>query len=78
MCYNSLNNMLLLTQTPPEMRGRVMSFMIMTFGLTPLGVLPIGALAEVIGAPWAVGGGGLIVVLATIALTAWRPALRKL
>lgn len=78
MCYNSLNNTLLLTQTPPEMRGRVMSFTIMTFGLTPLGVLPIGALAEVIGAPWAVGGGGLIVILATIALTAWRPALRRI
>lgn len=78
MGYASLNNTLLLTNTRPDMRGRVMSFNIMTFGLTPLGVLPMGALAEVIGAPWAVGGGGIIVVLGTIALTLWRPRLREI
>ncbi|MBI4287704.1 MAG: MFS transporter [Chloroflexi bacterium] len=76
--YTSLSNTLLLTETPPEIRGRVMSFNIMTFGLTPIGVLPIGALADAIGAPWAVGGGALIVVAGTIALTAWRPRLRSL
>lgn len=78
MGYTSLNNTLLLTQTAPEMRGRVMSFNIMTFGLTPLGVLPIGAIAEAVGVPWAMGGGGVAVALITLAMTAFRPRLRKI
>lgn len=78
MGYASLNNTLLLTQTAPEMRGRVMSFSIMIFGLMPLGMLPIGAVAEAVGAPLAIGSGGAIVALVTIAMTAWRPHLRRL
>ena len=33
----------------PEMRGRVMSIMMMTFGLMPIGALPFGTIAEYIG-----------------------------
>jgi hypothetical protein len=32
-----------------EVRGRVMSLMMMTFGLTPLGTLPVSAVAEAFG-----------------------------
>ncbi|MBI4300620.1 MAG: MFS transporter [Chloroflexi bacterium] len=49
-----------------EVRGRVMSVWMMSFGLMPLGVLPATALAKSIGAEWAVGIGGVGIVLVMV------------
>lgn len=46
---------------PNRMRGRVMGFYGMTWNIMPLGGMYAGALAGLIGAPWAVAIGGLLV-----------------
>ncbi len=50
--FMALNNVMVQTITPPEMRGRVMGVYVTTFGLTALGALPMGALSDLIGAPF--------------------------
>ena len=47
--------------TPDHMRGRVMGFYGMTWSIYPLGGMQAGALANVIGAPFAVVIGGVLV-----------------
>ncbi|MDY6893013.1 MAG: MFS transporter [Chloroflexota bacterium] len=76
--YMAVNNTLLQTNVEDEMRGRVMSIYSMTIGLFPLGVLPIAAIAESLSAPLAIGIGGVILVLFTIAMTMFTPILRRL
>jgi MFS family permease len=49
------------TLVPDAMRGRVMGFFGMTWSVMPLGGLQAGALAGLIGAPFAVAAGGLLV-----------------
>ena len=46
---------------PDRMRGRVMGFYGMTWSIMPLGGMQAGALATLIGAPFTVAIGGLIV-----------------
>jgi hypothetical protein len=60
------------------MRGRVMSLMMMTFGVTPLGTLPVSWLAEEYGVRWAVGGGGVALVLFAVLLYALSRTFRSL
>lgn len=76
--YMSLNNALVLTITPPEMRGRVMGIFMTTFGLMPLGALPMGMLADSIGAPLTVGGFGAATLAFFILVTLFRPSIRRL
>ena len=46
---------------PNHLRGRVMGFYGMTWSIMPLGGLYAGVLASLIGAPWAIAIGGLLV-----------------
>ncbi len=46
---------------PDRMRGRVMGFYGMTWSIMPLGGLYAGAIAGLIGVPWAIAIGGLLV-----------------
>jgi MFS family permease len=46
---------------PDRMRGRVMGFYGMTWSIMPLGGLYAGVVAGLIGVPWAIAVGGLIV-----------------
>jgi len=75
---NSLTNTLLQTTVPDHLRGRIMGFYSFVFvGMAPLGAFLLGLVAEHYGAPLAVGGGGIIVVLA-VTMAAWRvPELRQ-
>jgi MFS family permease len=77
LCQNT-NNSVIQAKSPPELRGRVNSLMLMSFGLMPLGVLPITALADEIGVRYAVAlsSGALIVIL--IALYTLISPLRNL
>jgi fucose permease len=68
-------NTLLQTMSPDELRGRVMSVFMLTWGLMPLGTLPAGAIASSLGAPFAVGLGGLICLVFVLLLTARQPKL---
>jgi hypothetical protein len=75
----TLGNTLLQQTVSDRLRGRVMGFwMACTQGMSPLGALPTGVVAEVAGAPLAMGlsAGALIVLL--LALTWPREGLRKL
>jgi len=76
--YMATNNTLLLTNTEDRVRGRVMSLYMMTIGLFPIAVLPAAAIAESLGVPLAVGAGGAILVLFTLAMALLRPTLRRL
>lgn len=74
--YLALNQVMLMSLSLPEMRGRVASLTMVSFGFTPLGILPISALAEVWGAPPAVGAGAMLLVL--LSLLAFITPLRTL
>jgi predicted MFS family arabinose efflux permease len=76
--YLAINNTLIQSNVPHELLGRVMSIYVMTFAMMPLGTLPLGALTDTIGAPLAIGAGGIIVVLFTIGMAIFSPRLRRL
>jgi len=76
--FMTATNTLLMTNTPQELMGRVMSLFMMTFGLMPLGTLPAGALAQAVGAPFTVFLGGAILFVFLAAVTITQPYLRKL
>lgn len=76
--YMTLTNSLIMENTPREYVGRVMSLFVMTFGLMPLAVLPAGALAEFVGAPLVVAGGGVILVFVIAGVSLLRRDIRRL
>ena len=76
--YMAVNNTLVQTIVPDEVRGRVMGLYMMTFGLNSFGTLPAGAVADSMGAPVAVGAGGVIIALFIVAVALTRPAVRNL
>jgi MFS family permease len=51
MLFMTTNNTVIQANLPAEIRGRVVSVMMMSFGLTPLGVIPVSAAADAFGAP---------------------------
>jgi hypothetical protein len=55
-----------------------MGFYTTTIGIFPIAVLPASAIAESLGVSVAVGAGGVIMVLFIIAMTIFRPSLRRL
>jgi hypothetical protein len=63
MAFMTVNNTLVQMITTPEMRGRVVSLLMMTWGLQPLGVLPFGVLADTVGVAFAIGLGGAVLVI---------------
>jgi MFS family permease len=69
---------LIMSNTPKELTGRVMSIFIMSYGLLPLSGLPSGALAEVFGAPLVVSAGGGILFLFILGVGLLRPDIRQL
>jgi MFS family permease len=74
----ALGNSLIQYYTDAAYRGRVMSFFMLGFGLSSLGAFFAGILAEGIGAPWAVGGLAMLLIVITLWLLAASPRLRKL
>ena len=76
--YITLTNTLLMSNTPQELMGRVMSLFMMTFGLMPLGVLPASALAEIFGAPPTVIVGGALLSIFLLIVSITKPSIRRL
>jgi MFS family permease len=62
--FQTINNSVVQVLIPDEVRGRVMSLMMMSFGLTPLGTVPISIVAEFLGAPFAIAAASVLLVLA--------------
>jgi MFS family permease len=79
MVQMSSSNTLIQSMVPDRLRGRVMAIYAATFmGMAPVGALLSGALAHRIGAPYAVGLGGVACIVAGGAFALARPALRPL
>jgi MFS family permease len=77
MVQMASSNTLIQSMVPDELRGRVMSVYTMMFvGMGPIGALLAGSIAERIGAPLTVAGGGIITVLAAVAFFLRLPSLR--
>jgi MFS family permease len=78
MTFTTVNNTAIQMVIPDELRGRVMSVMMMTFGLMPLGAVPAGIAAQSIGAPPVVAAGAMLFIISTLGVFAANPSLRDL
>lgn len=78
MIVMTVNNTLIQLVIPDEVRGRVMSVMMMSFGLMPLGSVPAGIIAEAVGARYVVVAGGLLFVASVMMIFSFIPAFRTL
>ena len=76
--YTTLNNTAIHVLIPDSVRGRVSGFLTMSFSLPMLGVAPISALAEVWGAPVAVGLASLLAVVVAIVFYLASSDLRRM
>jgi MFS family permease len=76
--YMSLNMTLTQISSAPEMRGRVMSIMMMTFGLMPIGALPFGSVAEYIGTANALTISGALLSILILAFAFAYPAFKRI
>ena len=78
LAMNTSMQTLLQTETPPELRGRLLGVYALVFaGLQPLGTLLYGALSGLVPLFDAIGIGGLLVGVSAV-VAATRPALRRL
>ena len=68
--YDAAINTLIQTLSVDKMRGRVLGLYGMTWGFTPAGGFVAGSVASVIGAPFAVGFGGIIILGYTLGIIA--------
>lgn len=76
--YTSTNTMVQLL-SPARLRGRILSFYVLTsIGISPLGSLLAGGVAEVVGAPLTLAGGGALTLVALGVVLAWHPDLWRL
>jgi MFS family permease len=76
--FMSLNMTLIQVYAAREMRGRVMSIMMMTFGLMPLSALPFGALAEWQTTPFALTVSGILLAVFTLIFIFAYPKFRRI
>jgi predicted MFS family arabinose efflux permease len=77
--YNTLTNTLMLSATPPELHGRVVSLLSLDRGIIPLGALLAGLLAERLGAGPAMSIMAIILlVLAGVATILLVPSLNQI
>src|SRR3989442_10655079 len=74
---NSITNTLLQTSAPDHLRGRIMGFYSFVFvGMAPFGAFLFGVVAERIGVPHTIAGGGAVVTLAVVLAGGLVPELR--
>ena len=76
--FGALNMSIVQLAIKPEIRGRVMSIMMMTFGLMPIGVIPVSALAEFVGIDVALVFSSVMLVLSMLLLGYLFPDLRRI
>ena len=74
----SLNMSVVTLAIAPEVRGRVMSIMMMSFGIMPIGMIPIAAAAEFAGIASALLGSAVLLAASMAALGLWFPELRRI
>jgi len=62
IAYNAANNTILQLRVPDEVRGRVISILMLNRGLVQLGTAATAAVAGMVGVRWAVAVNGLIIL----------------
>jgi MFS family permease len=78
MIQLATSNTLLQTMVDDDRRGRVMGFFTVAFvGMSPLGSLLAGALASVIGAPWTLFIGGVVILVGAGVFARKLPQLKE-
>ncbi len=75
--FMAINTTLIQMNISNEVRGRVMSVYMMTFGLMPLGTLPTGAIAEAMGAPFAVTLAGALLTGFILVIAVFNSGVRR-
>ncbi len=76
--FMSLTMTLLQTYVTEEMRGRIMSIIMMTFGVMPLSVVPFAAMAEKIGTPDALTISGIMLFVFSAIFAITNHQIRKI
>jgi hypothetical protein len=76
--FGTLNNTAIQLVIPDHVRGRISSFLMMSFSLPLLGTLPVAALAEIYGAPLAVGCASLLAMAIAFAFYLFSSSLRQM
>lgn len=76
--FNTTNGTMIQLLIPDEVRGRVMSLMMMTFGLTPLGTVPVSAIAEAYGVRVAVASASIATAVLAVVIFLASRALRRI
>jgi MFS family permease len=76
--YMTLISAILQLRLPDALRGRVMGIYGLVWELMPVGGLIAGGIAEIAGAPIAVGFGGFMVAALAVAVALYSPAARRL
>ena len=76
--FGALNMSIVQLAIKPEIRGRVMSIMMMTHGLMPFGVIPVSVLAEFVGIDVALIFAAAMLVLSMLVLGYFFPDLRRI
>ena len=74
----STTNMLIQLNVPGEFRGRIISmYTMIAMGMMPLGSMLLGAIADFIGVPVTLLGGGVGCLVALVAINLWVPTARS-
>jgi hypothetical protein len=76
-CFGTMQSSIMLLAASDEMRSRAMGTLVLAIGAGPLGQLQVGALAELVGAPLAVGVHAVAAILSIIATMAGLPRFRR-
>ncbi|MAG33449.1 MAG: hypothetical protein CL908_21440 [Deltaproteobacteria bacterium] len=76
--FSTLNNVAIQMVIPDSVRGRISSFLMMSVSLPLLGNLPVSAVADEVGAPWAVGAASLLAVVMAMIFYSSSRELRAL
>ena len=74
--FQTLNNTIIQTMIPDQVRGRVMSLREVCSGLGPSGSMIFGSLAAVIGGSFSLGIAGTITILVLLSILIFSPAAR--
>jgi MFS family permease len=78
MIFQTVNNTVVTSIIPDNVRGRVMSVVMMSFGLMPLGAVPASIAAEYVGVEIVVAVGGVMMMTTVAAFFALYPQFRTL
>jgi MFS family permease len=78
MVFMTTNNTVIQATVPPELRGRVVSLVMMSIGLAPLGLVPTTIAADAFGAPATVAVTSMIMLGILLTMFWLSPRLRGL